>query len=242
MADPRWPHFGASLVHYSGESLKDVWSVSFGQTLPFYREMLPSGAIWEAGLQPGVFAFFDANADSSDLQNADYFLAGYGAYRDGDFSAMLRLFHRSTHLGDEYLLNHPGVQRVNLSYESANLIGSYDLTRWLRVYAGAGVLFDADPKGLDPVTLQYGLEWRSVDTFTLGGTRWRPVAGVDVQHWQETDWNASVSLRGGFEITDRDWSQSRLQILFEYYNGQSPDGQFYPESIRYYGLGLHFYY
>lgn len=242
MADPRWPHFGASLQHQSGERLKDVWSVSFGETLPFYREMLSGGAVWEAGLQPGLFALFDANGPSSDLQNADYFLAGYAAYRDGDFSAMLRLLHQSSHLGDEYILANPGVPRVNLSYESANLIASYDLTNWLRAYGGFGLLFDTDPSGLEPVTLQYGLEWRSAESWTLGSTRWRPVAAVDVKHWQETDWTASVSLRGGIELTDRTWMQSKLQILLEYYNGQSPDGQFYGESIRYYGVGLHFYY
>jgi hypothetical protein len=31
-------------------------------------------------------------------------------------------------------------------------------------------------------------------------------------------------------------------LLFEYYNGKSPNGQFFEQSIEYFGIGLHFFY
>jgi hypothetical protein len=33
-----------------------------------------------------------------------------------------------------------------------------------------------------------------------------------------------------------------LQLLFEYYFGPSPDGQFYTRMVEWYGVGLHFFY
>jgi hypothetical protein len=33
-----------------------------------------------------------------------------------------------------------------------------------------------------------------------------------------------------------------VQLLIEYYNGKSPNGQFLNESIEYYGVGAHFYF
>ena len=31
-------------------------------------------------------------------------------------------------------------------------------------------------------------------------------------------------------------------LLLEYYNGKSPNGQFYENTIEYFGLGLHFFF
>jgi Protein of unknown function (DUF1207) len=125
IADPRWPHFALAYQSYlNDKSLKDVAAVSFGESLSIYRDQLNHGW-WEVGIQVGVFAFFDLDAVSKDLVNADYFVAALGAYRYEHFSALARLFHQSSHLGDEFLLR-SRVNRVNLSYEGADLKLSYE--------------------------------------------------------------------------------------------------------------------
>ena len=79
--------------------------------------------------------------------NADYFFGLPVSARWGWFSAMVRVYHQSSHLGDEFLLDHT-VQRVNLSYEAVDLFPSVDLWDWGRVYLGGGYLFDTDPGDL----------------------------------------------------------------------------------------------
>ena len=81
----------------------------------------------EFGIQAGVFAIFDLDAESLDLINADYLIGIPLVFRKGNFSNMTRIFHQSSHLGDEFLLRGRAEKRVNLSYEAGNSIFSYNL-------------------------------------------------------------------------------------------------------------------
>jgi len=33
-----------------------------------------------------------------------------------------------------------------------------------------------------------------------------------------------------------------MQVLLEYYDGQSPNGQFLDQNIQYWGIGFHFWF
>jgi hypothetical protein len=236
IADPRWPHFGASYQRYlDDKQLKDVAAVSFGETFTVYRDELPLGW-WEVGIQAGVFSLFDLDAASKDLINADYFVAGAVGYRYDRFSALGRVFHQSSHLGDEFLLRNR-VKRVNLSYEGVDLKLSYDFFGdVLRAYAGGGYLFDRDPNRLKPGSLQWGLEFRS--PWPGEARRFRPIAAIDVQNREQNDWHSDISVRAGLEFKGVLVTRN-LQLLLEYFRGYSPNGQFYQEKIDYIGLGAH---
>ena len=153
---------------------------------------------------------------------------------------MFRIFHQSSHLGDEFILRGRARERINLSYESLNNLLSFDLPMGFRIYAGAGYLFNQDPSDLEPWSTQAGLEFRSPVTWWKG--RFRPVGAVDIQNRQETNWNTEFSLRAGLQLENADFLSRELQIMFEYYNGRSPNGQFFTESIELWGVGLHFFY
>jgi hypothetical protein len=240
IADPRWPHFAAAYQYYINErDVTHVAAVSFGETFTLYRDRLDLGW-WEVGIQAGVFAVFDLAGRSFDLINADYLAAVYLGYRYDKLSALGRLFHQSSHVGDEFLLANRVKNRVNLSYESADLRLSYDFfDDALRLYAGGGYLFDQTPTSLKPWSVQSGIEFRSPwpgpDSF------WRPIAGVDVQNRQENDWQADVSARAGVQL-EGVLASRNLQLLLEYFHGHSPNGQFYKQKIDYLGLGAHFHF
>jgi hypothetical protein len=239
IADPRWPHFAVTYQYYLDDKrLNDVAAVSFGETLTFYRDTL--GPVWwSVALQAGVFAVFDLDAQSMDLVNADYFVAPALSARYGQLSALARVFHQSSHLGDEFLLANR-INRLNLSYEGVDLKLSYDLYGdVLRVYGGGGYLFDRDPTELKPGSLQWGIEFRS--PWPGEGARVRPIAAVDVQNRQENDWQSDVSVRAGVELHGL-WSERDLQVMLEYFRGHSPNGQFYRQKVDYLGLGLHFHF
>lgn len=244
LADPRWPHFYASYNHYDkgGQpGLSDVANVGFGETIALFKKTYDSGFRWDAGVQGGLFAIFDTTADSKDLINADYFVGPYLGMRYGNFSALTRVYHQSSHIGDEYILRGGAEERENYSFEMANVILSYDLPAGFRVYGGAGYKFDLDPDGFDPWVLQYGVEWMSPEP--IPGVSWmRPFAAVDVQQAEEFDWDFTVSARAGVQLEDPSRFSQRLQLSVEYFNGRSPNGQFYDDTIRYYGFGVHFFF
>jgi len=238
IADPRWPHFAASHQRYLNDrQLRDVGAASFGETFTLLRDRV-GPAWWEIGVQAGVFAVFDLDAESKDLVNADYLVAVPLSARYGDWSAMFRLFHQSSHLGDEFLLR-TQPERVNLSYESVDLRVSHEFGDVLRLYGGGGFLFDQEPASLDPWSLQYGVEL--ISPWPPRDAGWRPIAAVDLQNREENDWSLDLSLRAGIQL-DGVLVSRNLQILLEYFKGRSPNGQFYKEKIEYIGLGAHFHF
>jgi hypothetical protein len=242
LADPRWPHFSATYQYYMQDGqLEGVGSTTFGETFSFYRFAGPWTSQMEVGLQAGVFSIFDLTADSNDLINADYYVALPLSFKKDKFSAMARIFHQSSHLGDEFLLKGRVPERVNLSFEGIDMLLSYNLPLGFRLYGGGGYLFDRDPDDLDPGIAQAGLEFRSSEAWWGGSLR--PVAAVDLQYREVNDWDANVSARAGFQLENPEFLSRKLQILFEYYNGSSPNGQFYArDDVEYIGLGLHLFY
>jgi hypothetical protein len=238
IADPRWPHFSAVYQRFLDDpQLGNTVAVSLGETLSLVRIDRPPAGAWELGLQTGVFSIFDLDAPSSDLVNADYLVGVPVTYRIGDFSAMARVFHQSSHLGDEFLLRNR-VDRLNLSYEAVDLRLSMDLTAWLRLYAGGGYIFHHDPSELSPWSTQLGAEIKSPRSF-FGVLR--PIAGLDVQHRQQNGWNTDLSLRAGIQLENVLLNERRIQLMLEYFDGYSPNGQFFRDKIQYIGLGLHLY-
>jgi hypothetical protein len=239
IADPRWPHFAAAYQRYLDDrQLQDVGAVSFGETFTLFRDRL-GPAWWEVGIQAGVFSVFDLDAESMDLVNADYLVGVPVGLRHGDWSAIFRLFHQSSHLGDEFLLR-TQTERINLSYEGVDLRLSYEFGDVLRVYGGGGWLFHREPTSLDPWSVQYGLELISPWPARTAH-RWRPIAAADLQQREENDWSVDLSLRAGIQI-DGVLASRNMQILLEYFRGRSPNGQFYRDRIEYFGIGTHFHF
>lgn len=198
----------------------------------------------EFSLVGAVFAQFDLDASSLDLVNADYTIGLPITFRHGGFSGRLRVYHQSSHIGDEFLLRGDTTfRRENLAFEAVELLLSRDVGP-LRAYAGGEYLFHVDPKDLERYTAHAGAELRPPGTAafgTLGSVGF--VAGLDLKSSQQQDWHPSLSARAGFEFGRRrftDPSARRWSLLGEYYNGPSPYGQFFHEKVRYWGVGIHF--
>lgn len=240
IADPRWPHFSVSYQNYLGDQeLKNVASVTFGESIALYRNRAPFGGLWEVGFQAGVFSIFDLDGPSFDLINTDFAGGITASYRVKDFSTFFRIFHQSSHLGDEFLLRNP-INRLNLSFEGADLKLSYRFFDWLRLYAGGTYLFDRDPSSLKPWVAQAGIELQSPWRFWADSTRL--IAAADLQHLQEHNWSTEISVRSGLQFERPQNFMRKIQLLLEYYNGHSPNGQFFDRKIEYIGTGIHLHF
>ncbi|MGH7798700.1 MAG: DUF1207 domain-containing protein [Candidatus Binatia bacterium] len=235
VADPRWPRFSMGYRYFTDEAT-NVASATFGETIALYRDRGPSGALGEIGFQAGVFSIFDLSAPSSDLVNTDFFAALQGTYRMNDLSTMFRIFHQSSHLGDEFLLRNR-IDRVNLSFEGVDLKLSYRFFDWLRLYGGGAYMFDLDPPGIKPWATQAGIELQTPWRFWGHSTRF--VTALDLQNRQENRWSTEISVRGGLQFERPRNFMRKISLLFEYYKGHSPNGQFFNEKIEYFGPGLY---
>ena len=236
LADPRWPHFGLSYEYFRRSAfpkLKDVAAISLGETFEVVGYDSESVGRFALGLQPAIFAIFNLDAYSHDLVNADYRIAVPLDYRLGIFSAEARVMHQSSHLGDEFLLDTP-TQRINLSYEAVELLGSVELGK-VRLYGGGGEIFHSEPN-LKPWAAQAGVE---VMLPTFLGDAVSPLVAVDLKSRQENEWTPDFCLRTGIEFTSPEKQRRRVQLLLEYYRGKNPNGQFYTERVEYFGIGLH---
>lgn len=245
LADPRWAHFSLSYRQYLNNNFdgRSIGAVSFGETIPFYRGNFGrSLAQWEAGIQGAVFSDFNLGASSSDLVNTDFIGSLYSSVRLKQFSAFGRIYHQSSHLGDEFLLRriNSSFERVNLSYEGADLRLSYEFPYGIRLYGGGGGLFHKEPSALKPWMVQYGVEFRS--PWRLNFAPIRPVIAADLKNFQENNWSTDVSIRGGIEFDNLQILGRKLQILVEYFNGNSPSGQFYRNNVEYIGVGAHYHF
>ena len=237
LADPRWPHFSlAYIYHLHDKQIGSAGQANFGETLTFYRDQAPFDGQWEFGIQAGVFSLFDLEAKSKDLINADYRGGVFATYRTHDFSTILRVFHQSSHLGDEFVLRNT-TKRINLSYEEVEALVSYKFFQAFRLYGGGGYLFDQEPSDLKPGRVQYGVEFES--PWTYGNGALRPILAANLQNEEESNWSTDISLRGGIQFENWQLGHRKLQLLVEYSKGYSPNGQFYTRKIETIGLGAH---
>jgi len=161
--------------------------------------------------------------------------------RAGKFSAFARIYHQSSHLGDEFLLRtRADLERINLSYEGADLRLSYELPYGVRVYGGGGGLFHKEPSSLKPWSVQYGVEFSSPWRIDFAAVR--PIMAVDLKNYEQTHWSTDVSARAGIQFENFQTFGRKLQFLLEYFNGNSPTGQFYINKVEYFGVGAHYHY
>lgn len=238
MADPRWPAFAGTMQFYRSREAKTVWAATFGESFPIAGNR--GGEPWQFGLHAGVFTIWDMATESNDLINADFVVGFPYTWRRGPWSFMARIFHVSSHLGDEFVLTNKNVERLNLSYEALDGKASYDFARGFRAYGGAGSMFRKYPPTLKPFFAQLGGEWQG-PLFARGVLR--PVAAADLQKQQQNGWwTTGVSLRAGVQMQNLLLRTRSLQLLVEYYSGHDPNGQFFSDKLELFGLGLHAYF
>ncbi len=199
------------------------WDVGIGGPLRMDPIATPGrgwlGKLWQITLPASIHATFDRVG--ADLVNVDYqFGGGIDVVWRGDcdqevgvrglreplLTTHLAIYHRSTHLGDEYLaqgdfgtnqsgqpaennlFHHPPVKRVNVSFEALRFIASlewpllagHDATT--RVYGGGELKLPLaralQPRNFHSPIGQAGVEFRSAGAAERPGAGW-PIAWIN---------------------------------------------------------------
>ena len=236
IADPKQPQFFVSINRFESSGVRyTMASVGFGETFGLYRFFgSREGDGLQLSVEGALFAQFNLDTASYDLINADYTIGIPVTYRHGDNSLRFRIYHQSSHLGDEFLQSVNPPERINLSYEAIELIYSREWRGW-RVYGGGEYLVHKEPGDLKPMSAHWGIEYRGSKPLVWNG---RPIGGVDMKSFEEHNWSIDTSVKAGLVFGNPDPGQRRLRLMVEWYKGYDQHGQFYNNKVEYYGLGV----
>lgn len=251
IADPRDPT--NSVAYRFGDRVigRTAVAVSIAEDFPIYRwkdimrwhgdlQIDIVGSVW------AVFNYCDLppskSADFSELVNADYMFCIPITYAFDKWSFRTRLYHISSHLGDEFICNNPIylIKRVNPSYEAVDFFGSYQFSQSLRVYGGGGVILHSDKTfKLKPLYVQYGMEVRLLGQKMLNqGLYGTPFFACHIDNYQQHSWNLDLTMMLGYEFSKLQGVGRRVRVFLEYHQGYSWEGQFFNERTAYGELGF----
>jgi len=178
LADPKGQRSFVSYLHEtSDQGDMNVGSVGISDAFGLLRVGGPKpGDGFQVSLAGSVFAQFDLGSSSYDLVNADYVIGLPINFRRRAFSMRFRLYHQSSHLGDEFLLreNNPTFVRENISFEAAEMILSLDGGPF-RVYGGGEYLLRREPKDLERYVAHGGVELACAAAGTIRHGRRRAI-------------------------------------------------------------------
>ncbi len=237
VADPKQPQFFFSFLRMKAQSDRaNVAAVGYGENFGLVKWLGERpGDGTQLSLNAGLFAQFNLSTPSANLVNADYTVGLALSRRAGPWSGRLNLWHLSSHLGDEFLLDEPNVERINLSLIALDGLVSHEWKHW-RLYGGGGYLLHRNPEELDRGLARTGLEYHASERLWGIG---RPVAGLDVSSIEAQHWDLGISLKAGFVFGQPEPGRRRARLLAEAYKGFTPFGQFYNTRIEYYGVGFY---
>lgn len=242
LADPKQPQFQATYqsvtLRQANNNHLDAAFVGLGETFGLWTRRHEQGCNGiQISMFGAVFSQFNLDAQSKDLINSDFQVGFPVTWREGPFSARVRLYHQSSHLGDEFLLNNPQVPRVNYSFEEADAVGSFEY-RWIRLYGGGGYILHREPE-IKRGKLQWGVELRGTRGLEFIYGNPILVAAADLKSFEQLGWNVNGNVVGGLEWYSPQATR-RVRLLITYYRGFNPYGQFFSQKIETIGFGFYF--
>jgi hypothetical protein len=250
IADPRQVMY--SVAYRAGDKVvgKKAIAIALGDNFPVYRwlNVFPWCGDLQIGIEAGIWAPFNfedvphVGGTCCELINTDYLLGIPLDYAVDRWAFRLRIYHISSHLGDEFLVNHPWFlwKRLNPSFEALEFLTSCQVTRYIRLYGGAGVILHSD-KSFPMKTgyFEYGAEARWWPTrFCYQRLYGAFFFAVDVQNWQVRDWNFDWTVKGGYEISKLQGVGRKMRVFASYHDGYSYEGQFFLLKTRYGEFGF----
>lgn len=244
LADPRQVNYSAGWRFDDQRLVKNVIPVSYGEAIPLYRidNLWPWCGYLQIEIEGAVWAVFDPLHDSSPLMNADYYIGVPITYVIPNWQFRLRGFHISSHIGDEYLLNHPRFRRLNPSAEYLDFFISHNLTREIRIYGGIGAVVASDESykmktfyaDLGGEVHMYDFGFKNI----CGDLYGDPYFAIYMRYRGENRNHVDMTYALGYEFGKLNEREKLLRVFMEYHDGYSVEGQFSKFPTNYFALRL----
>jgi hypothetical protein len=226
---------------------RNIIDVSYGDTCAIYRWCDICGGQLQFEVEGALWAIFDPLHDSSPLIDADYYVGFPLTFARGPWTFRLRAYHISTHIGDEFLLEHLGFNinentakqtpaphkrfdRRNPSVENLDFFISYELTNQIRVYDGIGVVLAQDKSfRRHRWYLEGGLELRIPQlgfSDICNQIYGEPFYGMHYRWQGDFKRHTDMTYVLGYEIGKLSGLRRKLRAFVEYHDGYEIEGQF----------------
>jgi len=223
-----------------------VVPVSLGDDFSIYRWLDIWGGDLSIGIAACIWSVFDMDPPKpkinagTELKNTDYFVGIPIQYVRNKWSFRLRMYHISSHLGDEFLVNNPGFVRVNPSREAVDLFASYQVYSFWRIYGGPGVNVHSDRTfKIKPLYFEYGTEVRFLGTkYICQRLYGNFYAAAHFRSWAQLNWDFDGTFVAGYEFSKLQGIGRKIRFFFEYHNGFSLEGQFFNMRTSYWSFKL----
>jgi hypothetical protein len=228
MAEPR---LATQLFHENGQG--ELLDSTIGGRLGFVRFGRADSA---HGFQLDVIAGAKLRQDPGsemDMVGTDYRYDIPLTYRDGAHAWKFGFYHVSAHTGDEFLLKHPGFNRLNFYRDTLYLGYSYYVIPELRLYGETGWAFNSDIS--EPWEFQFGLDYGPAYPT---GIRGAPFVALNAHLREELNFGGNFNMQFGWAWKMGGPNAGTLRTGGFYYNGGSPQFSFYQTSEQSLGWGL----
>lgn len=248
VADPRQVNYSIGWRFNDTAFTKHVIPISFGDDLGLYRwcAVAPWGGMMQIDVEGALWGVFDPCHFSSPLMNADYYIAFPISYAVGRWAYRLRIYHISAHIGDEFLLNHPGFDRRNPSAEYLDFAVSYYITDEIRLYSELGWIIQHDESFKSGNWyIEAGAELRFIDLGFFDSCQNLFGFPYFAMHFSFN--NAYTRHINNTYVLGYEWgktcgSQRRVRLFMEYHDGYSLEGQFRVEATNYFAIAISYGY
>lgn len=232
LAGPWEPRFASVWSHERSEGW--VWDVALGGRVALCRWgtkdcSQPNG--WEIQMEGAAFPRLDPEK-SVDLIATDYRFGAPLVYGNGPYQMKFGFYHISSHLGDEYMEDHPGVERINFGRNALAWGHSYYATPNLRLYGEIDWAWDCMYS--EPLYFQFGFDYAPI---LRSGSHCAPFIAMNCQLREELEFGGNFVAQAGWA-----WRYGADRRMFrvglQYYDGGNQQFEFYNVSEQKLGLGL----
>ena len=231
LAGVKEPRF--AMTTQNNQQFGTFWDATLGARFALFRYGTPTAYRpegWEVDLEGAAMPRLQPTLDSSPLVSTDYRIGVPVTYANGSWQFKTGYSHISAHLGDEYMILHPGIHRLNYVRDSIMFAVGYFYTENMRLFAEFDYAF-VTSDGSEPGEFQFGIDYSPAKR---GGA---PFAAIYGDLRQELDY-------GGYFVAQAGWqwrggaAMHTFRIGAQYLNGMSPQFEFYNQFEQYFSFGL----
>jgi Protein of unknown function (DUF1207) len=211
--------------------------IGLGLSRSIFRWKKSDKISYEIRLEAAAFSQFEINDKFSvlgNLVNTDYKASIPFIYVNGKNQFRFRIYHNSSHFGDDYLLTNKITSYIKnpANYEQIDFMYSWQGER-MRYYVGMGYVFSPNTSR-ERLSAQVGLFWTK--PFKNPNFRW--VGGLDLKCIQQSDYYPNTKAGIGIQIGKVDSNQ--INLMLELYNGKYAYSLLEKNNISWIGAGMYF--
>jgi hypothetical protein len=233
LAGVKEPRIGGEWFYEKQERLW-LWDVTLGGRVPLIR-FGSQDHFWPEGFQMDLegAAFPRLNLDDERAVIANDYRAGVPfTYRRGPWEIKLAYAHTCSHLGDEYIFQNPGAERINVIRDTMLLGVAMRPIPDIRLYAETGWAFHiyGDAR---PWEFQFGAEYSPA---APSGIRGAPFVAVNAHLRQEVNFGGDLVVQTGWQWRGDSGQLWRFGLHF--LTGNSNEYQFLNQYEEQFGVGM----